>query len=87
MVSPFLKHDVDQTTSESFTLRFLLSHLVEAGVRLQEYCEIRTLLSECARGLHAARPSQYLEIGVPLMWYHGVEWTKRGGASLSLPRK
>jgi hypothetical protein len=86
----FLRHDVDQTTFESYTRRFspfAQRCLIEAGGDIHEYCELRKLLSKCARGLHAARRSQYLEIGVPLMWHHGVDWTKTGGASLSLPRK
>jgi hypothetical protein len=86
----FLQYDVDETTFRSFKLRFSSfgqRYLIEFGVKLQDYNEIRKLLSECARGLHPARRSQYLEIGVPLMRYHGVEWTKIRGASVSLPRK
>jgi hypothetical protein len=88
-VSHFLlQYDVNRTTFRTFTLKFssvAQKRIIQAGVQVQEYGKMRRSLSECTRGLHLARRWLYLQLGVPLMWYHGVTWTKTGGPNIRLP--
>jgi hypothetical protein len=73
-VSSFLLHfEVDRTTFRTLKLKLpsaAQKRIIEAGVRDQD------------EEAYVAHRWEYLQLGVPLMRYHGVTWTKIGGLKL-----